>query len=74
MPIQWKDSVLKKPIFLSMGKKRQKPLKEPLSYNTLLRQLEQLGQAAGYKERLTPYTFRRGAATAIDSKLFTYLL
>ena len=35
----------------------------------MLSHLHRLGEDAGYKDNLTPYTFRRGAATAIDSKL-----
>lgn len=39
-----------------------------LKYNPLEHQLTQLGQRAGYKQRLTPYCFRRGVGAALDSK------
>ena len=35
-------------------------------------QLSELGQQAGYAQDITPYTFRRGAATIVDRKYWLY--
>lgn len=40
-----------------------------LTATTLAKYLQQLGERAGYQDRLTPYAFRRGHGNTLDSKI-----
>ena len=71
-PLDWKAEKLKTPIF----RQYERPvdvcttsLEDALPYSQLRDSLIRLGVAAGFKDRLTSYCFRRGTANVVDRKL-----
>jgi hypothetical protein len=68
-PLKWKQNKLKTPIFRREECFADEPaLVRPLSYSQFRHCLNRLGVAAGFKERLTSYCFRRGTANVVDCK------
>lgn len=55
------------PIFRRTTSSGSVSVDEILTATTLAKYLQQLGERAGYKERLTPYAFRRGHGNVLDS-------
>jgi hypothetical protein len=71
-PIDWKQEKLKTPIFRRDERTpdRSIPLPETaLPYSQFKDCLNRLGRAAGFKETLTSYCFRRGTANVVDRML-----
>jgi len=67
--VQWRDDYQQRPIFRTIEKKTGvMSQSKSLPYKTIHAQVEALGLDAGYPEKITPYTFRRGAATIVNSK------
>lgn len=61
-PLRWKQEKLKTPIF-------RQDNGSALPYSQFQKYLNRLGRAAGFKETLTSYCFRRGTANVVDRKL-----
>jgi Protein of unknown function (DUF3435) len=71
-PLDWKPEKLKTPIFRQYERPVDgctESLEDALPYYQLRDSLIRLGMAAGFKDRLTSYCFRRGTANVVDSKL-----
>jgi hypothetical protein len=60
-PLRWEQEKLKTPIF-------RRDEERALPYSQFKHCLNRLGLAAGFKERLTSYCFRRGTANVVDRK------
>ena len=60
-PLRWKQEKLATPIF-------RRDNDDALPYSQFQEYLNRLGRAAGFKEKLTSYCFRRGTANVVDRK------
>jgi Protein of unknown function (DUF3435) len=72
-PLRWKQEKLKTPIFRRNKRTADKGIPSPqtaVPYSQFRDYLNRLGRAAGFKETLTSYCFRRGTANIVDRKLF----
>ncbi|TVY14767.1 hypothetical protein LARI1_G008250 [Lachnellula arida] len=68
-PLRWKQEMLQMPIFRRDERMADKGIPSPetaLPYSQFRDCLNRLGRAAGFKEILTSYCFRRGTANVVD--------
>jgi hypothetical protein len=69
-PLRWKQGILKTPIFCRDERTPEGPsLEMALPYSQFRNCLNRLGRAAGFKETLTSYCFRRETTNVVDYKL-----
>jgi hypothetical protein len=71
-PLRWKQEKLQTPIFRRDEYIMEEGIPSPetaLPYSQFRDCLNRLGRAAGFKETLTSYCFRRGTANVVDRKL-----
>jgi hypothetical protein len=71
-PLHWKQEKLKTPIFRRDKRTADSSipsLETALPFSQFQECLNRLGLAAGFKETLTSYCFRRGTANVVDRKL-----
>lgn len=72
LPIWWKDQCLDQPVFRCTSRVHGKVMMSPtkaIPYSKIAKQVQHLGRAAGLRQNLTTYSFCRGAANLLDSKV-----
>jgi hypothetical protein len=70
---RYKQDVALKPILRTVEPDRSVSSDKILTYSCFSSLIKSLGQRAGYQERLSSYSFRRGYGNAIKSKLLPHV-